>query len=329
MAIPRSRIVDPEQPGVYHCISRCVRRAHLCGGAAKHRRWWIRRRLRTLTRIFAIDALSYAVMDNHLHSVLWTDPERVRTWSDQEVADRWLRLFPPPEGVTVSERRAQLLADPPLLKVLRRRLCDLGWFHKALKEPLARIANREDGVTGAFWEGRFKCIRVLDDQGVLTTCIYNDLNLIRAGLAETPETSELTGVWERIRWRDIVSRLQRLRRQCSLRVDRGARGVERPSRGPSLARPVRSAGGWNREPAANAPSASASTPTSRWSIRLADWFVQTSVAPSPQKFRQSSSDLACSCRPWSRRLALRGCGEQQLVVRRLWPPRQRVGARPE
>jgi len=211
MAIPRSKIVDPDQPGVYHCISRCVRRAHLCGGAFEHRRWWIRKRLRTLTRIFAIDTLSYAVMDNHLHSVLWTDPQRVRTWSDQEVADRWLRLFPPPQGIKVSERRAQLLANPHLLTVLRHRLCDLGWFHKALKEPLARIANQEDGVTGAFWEGRFKSIRVLDDPGILTTCIYSDLNLIRAGLAETPETSTLTSVWERIQWRAVVKRIQRLR----------------------------------------------------------------------------------------------------------------------
>ncbi len=31
MISPRSQLVDPEAPGFYHCISRCVRRVFLCG----------------------------------------------------------------------------------------------------------------------------------------------------------------------------------------------------------------------------------------------------------------------------------------------------------
>jgi hypothetical protein len=31
MTSPRRQIVDPAVPGYYHCVSRCVRRAFLCG----------------------------------------------------------------------------------------------------------------------------------------------------------------------------------------------------------------------------------------------------------------------------------------------------------
>ena len=51
MAQARSEIFVPQEVGVYHCISRCVRRAFLCGKDAlsdksyEHRREWIRERL--------------------------------------------------------------------------------------------------------------------------------------------------------------------------------------------------------------------------------------------------------------------------------------------
>lgn len=62
MPIPRSRLVDPTQPAPYQCISRCVRRAFLCGDGYEHRRAWIRDRMAELAEIFAMDTIAYAVM---------------------------------------------------------------------------------------------------------------------------------------------------------------------------------------------------------------------------------------------------------------------------
>ncbi|MCH8046160.1 MAG: hypothetical protein IID44_20805 [Planctomycetes bacterium] len=42
----------------------------------------------------------------------------------------------------------QLLKDTATVATYRQRLCELGWFMKALKEPLARMANFEPGGGG-------------------------------------------------------------------------------------------------------------------------------------------------------------------------------------
>lgn len=124
-----------------------------------HRKTWIRHRLEQLAGIMAIDVLSFAVLSNHLHVMLRIRPDIAAAWSDEEVARRWWRLHPGRrnEGGTPAEPEphelATLLADAEALAKRRRRLSTLSWFMAALCEPIARRANREDRLTGRFWEG--------------------------------------------------------------------------------------------------------------------------------------------------------------------------------
>ena len=203
MATPRTRLVDETVTPWYHCVSRCVRKAFLCGQGAEHRKQWVEERLRFLVSLFSIDCGGYAVMDNHLHLLLRLDSRRAEAWTPEEVARRWLTLFPvrdlagkplPVADARVRERAA----DPDWISRTRKKLGNLGWFMKCLKEPLARLANKEDGCTGAFWEGRFRSVAVLDVEHLLATAAYIDLNPLAAGVAPTPEAPQHTSFHTRL-----------------------------------------------------------------------------------------------------------------------------------
>jgi REP element-mobilizing transposase RayT len=209
-AYARRQIVDESQVGAYHCVSRCVRRAFLCGDDRftgknfDHRKVWMQERMEMLAGIMAVDVLGFSVMSNHIHLLLRIRPDVAASWSDEEVARRWWRLHPgrrDDDGTPAEPEPAEialLLADAEALPERRRRLSSLSSFMGALCEPIARRANKEDHATGRFWEGRFKSQAVLDEAALLACSIYIDLNPIRAGLAETPETSQFTAAYERI-----------------------------------------------------------------------------------------------------------------------------------
>jgi hypothetical protein len=208
--LARGEYLDPHEVQVVHAIQRCVRRAFLCGNdpfsgqSYEHRRHWIRTRLEFLASVFAIDCLTYTVLSNHLHVVLRSRPDIVQTWSDEDVARRWLRLFPKrkcKDGSPEIPNNAELqmiTGDPKRVEELRSRLSDLSWWMRCTAENIARQANREDECTGRFWEGRFRAQLLLDEASLLACVAYVDLNPIRAALAETLETSEFTGAKDRI-----------------------------------------------------------------------------------------------------------------------------------
>jgi hypothetical protein len=220
MPTPRSTLVDVSVTPWYHCISRCVRRAFLCGEGAGRRKDWIEGRLRELVQIFAIECAGFSLMDNHMHVLLRIDADKARGWSPAEVALRWLTLFPlrdtsgRPLDVT-EERVAKFSANEAWVDEMRQRLSSLGWFMKCLKEPLARMANKEDNCSGAFWEGRFKSIGVRDPESVLATAAYIDLNPVAAGVAPTPEESVHTSLNARLKHCEANGSAEKLRDDLS------------------------------------------------------------------------------------------------------------------
>jgi hypothetical protein len=192
---PRSFLVDPLVSGVYHCPSRCVRRQSLI--ESPERCAWLVRRFELLASAFAIDVCDFAVMRNHVHLLLRTHPELAFAWSDEEVVRRWLAIaMLGDDNREVEPGRDDMneaLKKPALVAEWRSRLSDLGWFHKRWKEPAAKTWNREDEVTGHFWEGRYKSVGCADEGAILMQATYILLNPVHCGLeaeiVESPHTS--------------------------------------------------------------------------------------------------------------------------------------------
>ena len=226
MTTARRQQLDPTRPTWVHCTSRCVRRAFLAGDRFEHRKAWIEERLRYLARCFAVEVAGYAVMSNHVHVIVRLDQAVAMGWSAFEVARRWLSVYPRKylsDGTPILPSEAEIAAlakDPVRVGRWRIRLADLGWLMKAFKEPISRRANREDGCSGTFWEGRFHSVPLLDQAALIACMAYIDLNPIRAKVADRPETAAFTAGFHRIRARNRHQAAAKIRRRAPQRAAR-------------------------------------------------------------------------------------------------------------
>jgi REP element-mobilizing transposase RayT len=85
MPKPRSSQVSLIDTSYYHCVSRCVRRAFLCGTdkysgtSYEHRRAWVEDKVLWLSSVFAIGICAYAVMSNHMHLARRVVEEKIKS----------------------------------------------------------------------------------------------------------------------------------------------------------------------------------------------------------------------------------------------------------
>jgi REP element-mobilizing transposase RayT len=205
----RYQQVSLDDTPYYHCISRCVRRAYLCGDDPvsgqnfDHRKQWLVTRIKQLSANFAIDVCAYAIMSNHYHLVLFVNQEEADAWTDEEVIRRWTQMFPRNAAIVEtlrqnSKSRAAQKQMTQQVQQWRERLADISWFMRCLNESVARRANREDECRGRFWEGRFKSQALLDEKALVTCMAYVDLNPIRAGMSDSLDSSDFTSIQERL-----------------------------------------------------------------------------------------------------------------------------------
>ena len=200
--LTRGEVIDPTQVTIAHCYNRTTRRCFLFGDDPlsgknfDHRKVWIEAILEHFAACFAIDLLCYSILSNHYHLILRTRPDVVESWSDTEVARRWLMICPHRkddrrQALPPSEPELNSIRNcPEKLAEIRSRLSDLSWWMRLLNQRVAQRANLEDEASGRFFEDRFKAVPLIDEPSLLACAAYVDLNLIRAAMAETLEQSD-------------------------------------------------------------------------------------------------------------------------------------------
>ena len=143
MPKPRYAQVSLDATPYYHCISRVVRKAFLCGvdvstgESYEHRRQWLEDKLLAISHTFAIDICAYSILSNHYHLVLHINKAQAVNWGPDEVVRRWHQLF---KGSALSQRYLQnssfTESESEALKqqviIWRDRLIDISWFMRVL-----------------------------------------------------------------------------------------------------------------------------------------------------------------------------------------------------
>lgn len=208
--LSRYELFKSDEMAIVHVMNRTVRRCFLMGQDSitgknyDYRKDWIEQRMEHLAKYFGIDVLSYSILSNHFHLVLRQRPDIVKTWSDTEVAQRWLMLCPKKknkDGSPKDPTEPQLNAirnNPAKLQEIRSRLSDISWWMRLMCQNIAQRINRDDDEKGKVWQNRYQAVRLLDAASLLACAAYVDLNPIRAAMAETLEQSDFTSIQRRI-----------------------------------------------------------------------------------------------------------------------------------
>lgn len=208
--LARRETIDPHEVAIAHVCTRTVRKCFLMGEDASsgknfdHRKVWIEEYLQVFSKYFGVDLLGFSILSNHLHLIFRTRPDVVATWSDEDVARRWMMLCPHRKNADGSacqptEPEIKSIAGCPVkTKEIRERLSNISWWMRLLCQRVAMRANREENEVGRFWQDRFFATALADEASLLACAAYVDLNPIRAAMCEKLEDSDHTSVQRRI-----------------------------------------------------------------------------------------------------------------------------------
>lgn len=196
----RTARIKAEAEGYYHCMSRVIERRRILGNTEKE---VFRRIMRKVEGFCGVDILTYAVMGNHFHVLVYvpmrediTDEElirRMRLLYSKNMVDEYETLL----------REALEQDDKAYHRHLREkylyRMYEVSEFMKTLKQRFSMWYNRNHDRRGTLWEERFKSVLVEGSEYALSMISsYIDLNAVRGGLVEDAKDYRFCGYGEAV-----------------------------------------------------------------------------------------------------------------------------------
>jgi putative transposase len=182
----------------YHVTNRILERRYILqDGVAEQ----FRTLMRKVEAFTGVRVVTYCLMTNHVHLLLEV-PNRP-TLTDKELLAR-LKIISSPSVFArfqqqwnrMVEQKSESGLEQMRLSV-RKRMFDVSFFMKELKQRFSFWYNRKSKRQGPVWEDRFKSTLV-QGQGtyLATAAAYIDLNPVRAGIVEDPKDFRFCGYAE-------------------------------------------------------------------------------------------------------------------------------------
>lgn len=207
----RKARIKEECGAFYHCFSRVVDRQRIIDTPEKLK---FRALMRAMEGFSGVQVLTYAILDNHWHMLLYV-PER-REMDDAEFVSRLGYLYSKP-FVNHAEKHLAALREgnndseaEAFRAKYTYRMYDLSEFMKTVLQCFSTGFNHRHGRTGTLWEGRFRSLLVQPDasnwsatsggqiSAIAATAAYIDLNAVRAGIVDDPKDYRFCGYGEAV-----------------------------------------------------------------------------------------------------------------------------------
>ena len=199
MRTVRFKADDNLEQAYYHCISRVVERRFALGEAEKEKFVKI---MRGYEDFCGVRLLTFCIMSNHFHALVEIPrrPPPEGLPSDAELVQRLhaIECDKVAEEVEDDLARYRTAGNVQAAEELRerffRRMWDVSWYIRLLKQRFTQWLNSRDRRSGTLWEGRFRSVLVEAKGTTLATmAAYIDLNPIRAGIVNDPKDYRWSG----------------------------------------------------------------------------------------------------------------------------------------
>lgn len=181
--------MDSHRGQYFHVISRVVDRRFVFGDYEKDVFLGMLRQYEGFT---GVQVLSYCLMSNHFHLLLYVPP-RPEFIPESEVLKRLGCLYSKDQMSEILEELEGLNSEElrrfreEYLDKFRVRMFHLSHFVRELKLRFSKFYNARNERKGTLWEERFRCSLIEGcPNALMNTAAYIELNPVRAGIVEDP-----------------------------------------------------------------------------------------------------------------------------------------------